>query len=102
MNQNFFCPPKHTLIEDINNKQLQDILFMQADPIRKHLSDLPATAKGRMRRPQKGLCSTKAKKKKSRSKREVDKEIIDNTQQPHIILEEENMRAWKIVFAMQH
>ena len=44
---------------------------MQADLIRKHLRDLPATAKGRMHRPRKGLRSTRSNKKKGRSKGEV-------------------------------
>jgi hypothetical protein len=58
MHQSFFSPPKHTLIKAINNKQLEGIPFMKADMIRKHLSNSPATSKGRLKKPRAGIRST--------------------------------------------
>ncbi len=74
MHQTFFSQPKHTLIKAINNNQLKGIPFMQADLLRKHLARAPAIPKGRMRRPRKGLRSTRRKKKGRRERMQEQEE----------------------------
>jgi len=55
MHQSFFNIPIPTLLKAIDNEQLKGIPFMKADLVRKYLAKSPATSKGRMKRPRKGL-----------------------------------------------
>ena len=48
MHQTLFPPLLRALIKAINNNQLKGMPFMMTNLIRKHLTTLPATAKGRM------------------------------------------------------
>ena len=55
---------------------------MQAELVRKYLSKSPETPKGRMRRPQKGLRSTR---NKTKTRREKMQEQDENENEPNII-----------------
>jgi hypothetical protein len=59
MHQAFFYPPLQTLLRAAHLDFLDNIPFLDSDTINKHLDKSPATAKGRMRLPPQGLCSTK-------------------------------------------
>jgi hypothetical protein len=63
MHQSFFSPPIPTLIKAINNNQLNGIPMMKADLVRKYLAPSPATSKGHMKQPRKGIRSTRPKTK---------------------------------------
>ena len=60
------------------NKQVEGIPFLsKPDLIRKYLPPLPATPKGRMKRPRTGLCSTRekvARKREVAAMRRIKKE----------------------------
>ena len=52
-----FCLPIATLIKAIDNDSLDGFLFMKSKLVRKYLEKSPATAKGNMKRPCKGIIS---------------------------------------------
>ena len=80
MHQSFFNIPIPTLLKAIDNKQLENIPFMKADMIRKYLAKSPATAKGRMKRPRKGLRSTRQKPTTSKGTVNTIPEVHPNAQ----------------------
>lgn len=61
MYQNLFTPPIATLIKAVNNDQLEGILSINADLVRKYLPSSPATPTGLMKCPRAGICSTRKK-----------------------------------------
>ena len=62
MHQMFFSPPNSTIIKAANNDQLKGILFLnKPELVRKYLAPSPATSKGRMKRVQSNLRSTRTK-----------------------------------------
>ena len=82
MHQTFFNPPIPTLIDAIQNGQLEGIPCMKADLVQKYLAPSPATPKGKMKRPRADIRSTRAKIQEGvRSK--------DSTQDPSIAQEEQ-------------
>ena len=69
MHQYFFSLPIQQIVDAAMNNQLEGIPFLsKPELIRKYLPPSPATPKGRMKRPRKGLQSTR---KKVARKREV-------------------------------
>ena len=82
MHQTFFNPPITTLIDAIQNSQLEGIPCMKADLIRKYLAPSPATPKGRMKRPRAGIHSTRTKKHQSRRSRDSNQDP-SSTQDEH-------------------
>ena len=70
----------------MNNNQFKGIPFMQAELVRRYLSKSPATPKGRIHRPRKGLRSTHNKKK---TRRERMQENDEDKNEPNIIPEED-------------
>ena len=54
-----FFPPIATLIKTIDNEFLEGLQFMKLKLLLKYLTKSPATAKGRMKRPRKGIRSTR-------------------------------------------
>ena len=62
IHQTFFCPPIETLIQAIHREHLEGIPFMHTALVRKYLAPSPVTSKGRMKRPQTGIRSTRNSK----------------------------------------
>lgn len=60
IHQCLFSPPIPTLLRAIENKQLQSFPHLSnTKDVRRHLPDAPATAKGHMKKPRKGIRSTR-------------------------------------------
>ena len=73
MHQTFFNLPPATILKAISNDQLSGIPLMKPDLIRRYLAQLPATPKGRMKRPRPGIRSTKVKKTENCEPVKIDK-----------------------------
>ena len=63
LHQTFFNLPPATLLKAIANGQMGGILLMKPELIQRYLAPLPATPKGRMKRPRPGIRSTERKGK---------------------------------------
>ena len=59
MHQSMFSPPVSTLIKVINKNFLKRLPFLESKLVRKYLEKSPATAKGIMKCPRKGIISTR-------------------------------------------
>lgn len=62
MHQSLCNPPISSLLKAINAGFLKGAPHLSAPTVRKYLMPSPATSKGHMKRPRKGLCSTTPKK----------------------------------------
>ena len=60
---NLFAMPATTLKKTISNEQLRGFPMMNVKDIRRHLPPLPATPKGRIKRPRGGIRSTRRENK---------------------------------------
>ena len=56
-----FRPPIATLIKAIDNDLLEVLPFMKSKLVQNYLAIYPETAKGRMKRPRKGILITRAR-----------------------------------------
>ena len=57
----FIRPPQPTLLSAIKNKQLESWPGLTTVAVKKYLAESPATFKGHMKRPQKGIRTTTTK-----------------------------------------
>ena len=77
LHQCLFSPPQPTLLSAIKNKQLESWPGLTTAAVKKYLAASPATSKGHMKRPRKGIRTTTTKPQLSKRNLKRIQEIVE-------------------------